>query len=389
MDFNGDYPGSRVKRLRVDTTADIGGDVKIDGSLTVSGGASFDLKTVHTEDGKETLPSHSFKDEKTTGMYRSGTGELSFSVGGTKKLQVSSTGSTVIGPLRCDSLESTGTATTPGGVFGDGFADLYGAVTVQNGPLLNPNSSILGVVTATQLTVSGPSNLRSIFATGTVSCGTQPITCGSITSSGNFTCGTQAVTCGAITSSGNFSCGTKSVTCGPVSCASVASTGPVTCSDLYASGTVAATQISSGNINGFPAYARGNVGFSFGVWFDSGWHILGFEDPSDSKDIKMSSTYLVVSEKGYYTINARTICSASTGGSIRACRIRKQSGQILAETVLPNYDPGQPVILTAIAHAYLTSDADDWINFDVYVNSVFPNTYDFTNGTYDMHSTAV
>jgi len=37
MDFNGDYPGSRVKRLKVDTTADIGTDLTVHGSANING----------------------------------------------------------------------------------------------------------------------------------------------------------------------------------------------------------------------------------------------------------------------------------------------------------------------------------------------------------------
>ena len=37
MDFNGDYPGSRVKRLRVDTTADVGSDLTVGGTIRSNG----------------------------------------------------------------------------------------------------------------------------------------------------------------------------------------------------------------------------------------------------------------------------------------------------------------------------------------------------------------
>lgn len=37
MDFNGDYPGSRVKRLKVDTTAEIGTDLTVHGAIISNG----------------------------------------------------------------------------------------------------------------------------------------------------------------------------------------------------------------------------------------------------------------------------------------------------------------------------------------------------------------
>lgn len=404
MDFNGDYPGSRVKRLRVDTTADIGGDLTVGGTLTVSGGASFDLKTVHTDDGTAGLPSHSFKDEKSTGMYRSAAQELSFSVGGSKRASVtpttistpkvtltdsepiiltpSSTRATIRTPVQELAFTTGLLATTPGLIIGDGYNEFYGYFNMLGTLFSCTAPAIFAGIACTQAQVNGPLSAQSIFSTGTV-------TCGAISSNGTFSNGTQSVTCGAITSTGNFSNGTKTVTCGPISCSSVTSSGPVTCSDLAASGFVSASQISCPNINGYPAYARGVVGQSFGVFFDSGWHQLGFNTPDDAKDITMDSGYLVVTEKGYYTLNARTTCSANIAGTIRACRIRKRNGQILDQNIVPNYDGTQPFVLTATAHTWLTSDSDDWITFDVYVNSVFPNTYDFTDGTYDMHSTAV
>lgn len=55
MDFNGDYPGSRVKRLKVDTTADIGTDLTVHGSVNINGDIKMrnitatDIKTTTLE----------------------------------------------------------------------------------------------------------------------------------------------------------------------------------------------------------------------------------------------------------------------------------------------------------------------------------------------------
>lgn len=85
MDFNGDYPGSRVKRLKVDTTAEIDGDTTIGGDLHVEG--AIDIKEVKTDkiatlDGSVGAPSHTFQSDLKTGMWRDTTGDLSFSRNG-------------------------------------------------------------------------------------------------------------------------------------------------------------------------------------------------------------------------------------------------------------------------------------------------------------------
>ena len=90
MDFNGDFPGSRVKRLKVDTTADIAGDTTIGGDLHVGGTIDFkDVKAdrVLTADGKVFQPAHSFQSDEKTGMWRDSNGDLNFSRDG---LQVAS-----------------------------------------------------------------------------------------------------------------------------------------------------------------------------------------------------------------------------------------------------------------------------------------------------------
>lgn len=97
MDFNGDFPGSRVKRLKVDTTSDLSGDVHIGGNLTVDGTADFDIKTVHTIDGTAAAPSHSFTDQKLTGIYRDLDGSVGTSVNGEGKFFVKSIGTQTLG----------------------------------------------------------------------------------------------------------------------------------------------------------------------------------------------------------------------------------------------------------------------------------------------------
>ena len=85
MDFNGDYPGSRVKRLKVDTTAEIGGDVTVGGDLKVAGAIEYkEIKTdrVLTLDGKGFAPAHGFQSDDQTGMWRDTNGDLNFSRAG-------------------------------------------------------------------------------------------------------------------------------------------------------------------------------------------------------------------------------------------------------------------------------------------------------------------
>lgn len=94
MDFNGDYPGSRVKRLKVDTTAEIDGDTTIGGDLHVDG--TVDLKEVKTDkvatlDGSVGAPTHTFKVDEKTGMYRdTASGDLRFTRNGVEQIRFAS-----------------------------------------------------------------------------------------------------------------------------------------------------------------------------------------------------------------------------------------------------------------------------------------------------------
>ncbi len=52
MDFNGDYPASRVKRLKVDTTADIGTDLTVHGAVYING--DIKMRNITATDVKTT-----------------------------------------------------------------------------------------------------------------------------------------------------------------------------------------------------------------------------------------------------------------------------------------------------------------------------------------------
>jgi len=117
MDTFGNYPGSILKTLTVEQDALVGGDLTVDGDLTVNGsiiGPAITPDRVYTEDGTESLPAYSFKDEKDTGWYRSGTGEVSLSERGTKRLRLGETSSTSTGTWAATKFYSDdGTATAP------------------------------------------------------------------------------------------------------------------------------------------------------------------------------------------------------------------------------------------------------------------------------------
>jgi len=117
MDTFGNYPGSILKTLTVEQDALVGGDLTVDGDLTVNGsiiGPAITPDRVYTEDGTESLPAYSFKDEKDTGWYRSAPGEVSFSGRGTKRLRVGETSSTSTGTWAATKFYSDdGTATAP------------------------------------------------------------------------------------------------------------------------------------------------------------------------------------------------------------------------------------------------------------------------------------
>lgn len=180
MDFNGDYPGSKVKRLRVEDDAEIDGDTEIkgdlvvDGTATFSGGVIIDTDRVYTVDGTEPLPSYSWKDEKSLGFYRSAPGETSFASGGTKRVRLSGTDSEYYVPLKTPSLQVTGTSSFGAtincvSVNGSGSGNFSNITTSSIGSTLQ-DLKVNGDITAVDLKASGtlPITLTSTSSSVTV-----------------------------------------------------------------------------------------------------------------------------------------------------------------------------------------------------------------------------
>lgn len=188
MDFNGDYPGSRVKRLKVDTTADIGTDLTVGGDATITGdvavqgdisGGTFTPSTVLTGNGSAALPAHSFSSLKTLGMYKTGSNNLGFAVNGTEKFEIRNTASETISTMIAPSYTfkssplstiSYNTTTSAVEVLADGF--LTGSFDTSKfstsrceATTVVATTSTLGTATATTLTVSGTSSLGSTTIT--------------------------------------------------------------------------------------------------------------------------------------------------------------------------------------------------------------------------------
>lgn len=84
MDTFGNFPGSVVNNLEVK------GDLTVDGSII---GPSIMFEKIYTADGDETAPAYSYVDEKNTGIYRSGPGEVSVTGRGVKRLRIGETSS--------------------------------------------------------------------------------------------------------------------------------------------------------------------------------------------------------------------------------------------------------------------------------------------------------
>jgi len=148
MDIFGDYPGSRVKRLRVEDDAYIGGDLTVEGKI--NGGGPLDPSHVYVDDGTETAPTISFADEKNTGFYKSAPGQVSFTGRGTKRLRLGETDSQFYQPLIATSV--TATTVNP---------------TVLN---VGGTSSFTGTINCTDIVASS-----SVTAPTFVSNGTNPL----------------------------------------------------------------------------------------------------------------------------------------------------------------------------------------------------------------------
>lgn len=144
MDCFGNYPGTVLPKLHVK------GDTQIDGDLSVGG--TIDFKTleadkIYTSDGDVGNPSHSFKDAKTTGIWRETNGDVSISRAGTKRMRIADGQTTFYdttyaqlteGPLaKHDSIEVSGA--TPQ-IYSSSSADLQ--IYTQGGQTHFTNNSI-------------------------------------------------------------------------------------------------------------------------------------------------------------------------------------------------------------------------------------------------------
>lgn len=111
MDTFGNFPGSVVNNLEVK------GDLTVDGSII---GPSIMFEKIYVADGDETGPSYSFVDEKDTGFYRSGPGEISVSGRGVKRLRIGETSSESTGTWAATKFYSSdGSMSAPSVAFTD------------------------------------------------------------------------------------------------------------------------------------------------------------------------------------------------------------------------------------------------------------------------------
>lgn len=211
MDIFGDYPGSRVKRLRVEDDAFIGGDLTVEGKI--NGGGPLDPSHVYVDDGTETAPTISFADEKNTGFYKSAPGQVSYTGRGTKRARFGETDSEFYQPL----IGTTITATTVN-------------PTVLN---VSGTSSFTGSINCSDITASS-----SVSAPTFVSNGTNPLL---LTSSA----GTVAIA----TTDSDLQILSHAIEIANFSSIAATFTGTVTAPTVVATSATVSGTLSSGTIN--------------------------------------------------------------------------------------------------------------------------------------------
>lgn len=107
MDVWGRYPGSIVKKLRVEGDALVEGDLTVLGDINGSG-SDVTCDQLYTKDGTEALPAWSFKDEKDLGIYRPAAHEVAVTSRGIKRARVTDTSADFYVPVSALGVSSDG-----------------------------------------------------------------------------------------------------------------------------------------------------------------------------------------------------------------------------------------------------------------------------------------
>lgn len=300
MDNNGEYPGSRVKRLRVDDTATIGGDTVIGGDLTVQGTIQLSTVTVDkilTDDGTVSLPSHSFSSAPSTGMYRdSVTSDLSFTRAGQKRLRIGNT-----------TTESITTVIAPTYSFTGGTSTFIN----YNPSLPTVDVLVEGKIAGTFLT-GNQFQTNNLFATkGNIPEITAPyITGNNLITFYPVPLGSPMV---QIKPTGTDLTGDVKVTGSVQTPSLIATTG--TCS-ILTSTTITTNTLNVTNLNwGTPAYWRGTIGDSKILFSPIQYYDLFIDPATSAENISLSGGNVKVGVPGWYVISAQTNVNSVIGPS--------------------------------------------------------------------------
>lgn len=423
MDNNGDYPGSHVKRLRVDDDVYIGGDTEIKGDLKVDGSATLSMDKIYTVDGTQTSPSYSWKDEKTLGFYRSAPGETSWTSGGTKRVRLSGTDAEYSVPIKApyytfpsNTTATVGYSTTTSTVdvsLGTVMMAQIGATKMRVGDSgVGNNSTQVLQIRSGQSGFDGPNSsftFNAYFDSNTNqwrNC--SPGRGGYIqhTSSGDYnvafstnspTTSDQILTLinymritstGAVTFVGTLGCPsvqctsvqTQTMTSSIINCSNITAT-TMTCSTINST-SISATTTTTDTLNvntlnyGTPCFWRGPLDdqkLSFPVGFLA-WPIS--TTPYDSADISPDSPYVKIGVEGWYIVSAGGLTDVSPDGNFRYISIVGTSSGPLAQGYTSRYTASEPIYFSASALCYLQSGE----RLIVYVYSDTTNSVIFVGG---------
>lgn len=419
MNIYGGYPGQVLKKLKVEGDATIEGDLTVDGKII----GTLDLDRVRTDDGTETEPAYSYKLDTGTGFYRSGSGEVSFSSGGTKRVRLAGTDAEYSVPVKAPSYSFTSSTTSTlsynttsstvdvkvaGSTIGQFTPTMFHVGTnamsttstntfqIKSGEsgFDGPNSAF----TYNAYFDFGTSQWRNIapgrggFVKHTssgdyvVSMSTNsPATPDQILTLINYI---KVTSTGAMTLVGTLGCPsvqctslqTQTMTSSIISCSNITAT-TMTCSSLIST-NISATTTTTDTLNvntlnyGVPCFWRSPLNdqkITFSGSFEF-WPISS--TPDDSADVSPNSPFVKIGVEGWYTITARGYTQPSSDGTFRYLYITSDQTGPLGQGFTSRYTSAEPIFFSATAFAYLQSGEN--INVYVYVDTT--NTVIFAGG---------
>ena len=419
MNIYGGYPGQVLKKLKVEGDATIEGDLTVDGKIT----GTLDLDRVRTDDGTETEPAYSYKLDTGTGFYRSGSGEVSFSSGGTKRVRLAGTDAEYSVPVKAPSYSFTSSTTSTlsynttsstvdvkvaGSTIGQFTPTMFHVGTnamsttstntfqIKSGEsgFDGPNSAF----TYNAYFDFGTSQWRNIapgrggFVKHTssgdyvVSMSTNsPATADQILTLINYI---KVTSSGAMTLVGTLGCPsvqctsvlTQTMTSSIINCSNFTAT-TMTCSSINST-SISATTTTTDTLNvntlnyGTPCFWRGPLDdqkLSFPVGFLA-WPIS--TTPYDSADISPDSPYVKIGVEGWYIVSAGGLTDVSPDGNFRYIYILGTSSGPIAQGYTSRYTASEPIYFEATGLCYLQSGE----RIIVYVYSDTTNSVIFLGG---------